>query len=93
MGNAMNVALTLAVQATLCRELGRPFVFPGSAQQWNGLTDLTDARLVAEQMVWAAETPGAANQAFNIVNGRLPLAVDVAAARRVLRGGGRGIRR
>ncbi len=68
-GNAMNMALTLAVQATLCRELDLPFVFPGSAQQWNGLTDLTDARLVAEQMVWAGKTPAAANQAFNIVNG------------------------
>jgi nucleoside-diphosphate-sugar epimerase len=68
-GNAMNMSLTLAVQATLCRELDLPFVFPGSAQQWNGLTDVTDASLVAEQMVWAAETPGAANQAFNIVNG------------------------
>ncbi len=30
-GSAMNMGTTLAVYATLCRETGRPFVFPGSA--------------------------------------------------------------
>jgi nucleoside-diphosphate-sugar epimerase len=68
-GNAMNMGTTLAVYATLCRETGRPFRFPGSAAQWNGLTDMTDARQLAHQMLWAVTTPEAANQAFNIVNG------------------------
>jgi nucleoside-diphosphate-sugar epimerase len=68
-GNAMNMGLTLSVQASLCRELGLPFVFPGSETQWNGLTDMTDAGLLAEHLVWAATTPGAADQAFNVVNG------------------------
>jgi nucleoside-diphosphate-sugar epimerase len=68
-GNAMNMGTTLAVYATLCRELGRPFYFPGSPAQWNGLTDMTDARLLAKHLLWAVETPGAANQAFNVVNG------------------------
>jgi nucleoside-diphosphate-sugar epimerase len=68
-GNAMNMGTTIAVYATLCRELGRPFRFPGSAAQWNGLTDMTDARLLAKQLLWAAETPDAANQAFNCANG------------------------
>ncbi|WP_172121582.1 MULTISPECIES: SDR family oxidoreductase [unclassified Devosia] len=68
-GNAMNMGTTLAVYASLCRELGRPFRFPGSAAQWNGLTDMTDARQLAHQLLWAATTPAAANQAFNIVNG------------------------
>jgi nucleoside-diphosphate-sugar epimerase len=52
-GNAMNMGVTLAVYATICRETGRPFQFPGSAVQWNSLTD----------------TPIARDQAFNIVNG------------------------
>ncbi|WP_369824061.1 hypothetical protein [Frondihabitans sp. PAMC 28766] len=39
----MNMGLTIAVQATLARELGLDFVFPVSAAQWNGLTDMTDA--------------------------------------------------
>ncbi|MBT1001812.1 SDR family oxidoreductase [Paenarthrobacter sp. DKR-5] len=68
-GNAMNMGLTLAVQAALCREQGRPFVFPGSETQWNGLTDMTDAGLLAEHMLWAATHPAGANEAFNVVNG------------------------
>ncbi|MET1043752.1 MAG: SDR family oxidoreductase, partial [Microbacteriaceae bacterium] len=51
-GNAMNMGSTLAVYAAVCKELGRPFVFPGSETQWNGVTDMTDAGLLAEQMVW-----------------------------------------
>ncbi|RYI99714.1 MAG: SDR family oxidoreductase [Acetobacteraceae bacterium] len=68
-GNAMNMGVTLAAYATLCRETGRPFLFPGSAMQWNGLTDMTDARLLARHLTWAATTPAARDQAFNVVNG------------------------
>jgi nucleoside-diphosphate-sugar epimerase len=68
-GNAMNMGTTLAVYATLCRETRRPFRFPGSAVQWNGLTDMTDARQLALHLHWAATTPAASNQAFNVVNG------------------------
>jgi nucleoside-diphosphate-sugar epimerase len=68
-GNAMNMGVTLAAYATICRETGRPFLFPGSAVQWNGLTDMTDARLLARHLEWASTTPSAHNQAFNVVNG------------------------
>jgi len=68
-GNAMNMGVTLAAYATICRETGRPFLFPGSAAQWSGLTDMTDARLLARQLEWASTTPAARNQAFNVVNG------------------------
>ena len=68
-GNAMNMGTTLAVYATICRETGRPFCFPGSPTQWAGLTDMTDARLLAWHLEWAATTPAAANQAFNVVDG------------------------
>ena len=68
-GNAMNMGTTLAVYASICREIGRPFTFPGSTVQWNGLTDMTDARLLAKHLLWAATTPAAANEAFNVVNG------------------------
>ena len=68
-GNAMNMGLTLAAQAAICRHTGRPFVFPGSETQWNGLTDVTDATVLAEQMVWASTTPAGADEAFNTVNG------------------------
>ena len=68
-GNAMNMGVTLAAYATLCRETGRPFLFPGSPAQWNGLTDMTDARLLARHLEWAATTAAARDQAFNVVNG------------------------
>ena len=68
-GNAMNMGVTLASYATICRETGRPFLFPGSVVQWNGLTDMTDARLLARHLEWAATTEAARNQAFNVVNG------------------------
>ncbi len=68
-GNAMNMGTTLAVYATLCRETGRPFAFPGSMAQWSGLTDMTDARQLARHLLWAATTEAAHDQAFNIVNG------------------------
>jgi nucleoside-diphosphate-sugar epimerase len=68
-GGAMNMGTTLAVYSTLCRELGRPFRFPGSQVQWDSLTDMTDAGLLAKHLLWAATTPAAADQAFNVVNG------------------------
>jgi nucleoside-diphosphate-sugar epimerase len=68
-GNAMNMGVTLAVYGTICRVTGRPFVFPGSPEQYGAVTDVTDARLLASQLEWAAQTDAAANQAFNIVNG------------------------
>ncbi|KAJ1558385.1 hypothetical protein HK405_013793 [Cladochytrium tenue] len=68
-GNAMNMGTTLAVYAILCKETGAPFRFPGSAVQWRSLTDMTDAAVLAKHVLWAAATPAAANQAFNIVNG------------------------
>jgi nucleoside-diphosphate-sugar epimerase len=70
-GNAMNMGQTLAVYATLCREGGEPFIFPGSHEQWNALTDVSDARIVAQQLSWAASTPAAHQQAYNISNGDL----------------------
>jgi nucleoside-diphosphate-sugar epimerase len=69
LGNQMNMGVTLAVYASICKETGRPFVFPGSAAQWNSLTDMTDARQLAKQLLWASTTPAARDQAFNIVNG------------------------
>ncbi|HTJ93512.1 MAG TPA: SDR family oxidoreductase [Pararobbsia sp.] len=68
-GNAMNMGTTLAVYATLCRHTGMPFVFPGSATQWHGVTDMTDANLLARQLEWAATHDAGRDQAFNIVNG------------------------
>lgn len=68
-GNAMNMAVTLAVYASICKHTGRPFVYPGSPEQYKAATDVSDARIVAAQLLWAATTPEAANTPFNTVNG------------------------
>ncbi|NDL63704.1 SDR family oxidoreductase [Acerihabitans arboris] len=68
-GNAMNMGVTLAAYATLCKHTGRPFIFPGSATQWHGMTDVTDARLLASHLEWAATHGQGQNQDFNVVNG------------------------
>ena len=68
-GNLMNMGTTLAIYASICKETGRKFVFPGSSAQWNGLSDVTDARILAKQLIWASTTEGTKNQAFNITNG------------------------
>ena len=69
LGNAMNMGVTLAVYAAICRETGRPFRYPGSREQWEAVTDVTDAGLLAEHLVWASTTTAAENTALNIVNG------------------------
>lgn len=70
-GNAMNMAVTLAVYASICKHTGRPFLFPGSPEQYGAVADVTDARILAKQLHWAAVTEGAQNTPFNTVNGDL----------------------
>jgi nucleoside-diphosphate-sugar epimerase len=57
------------VYAAICRETGRSFRFPGSREQWEAVTDVTDASLLADHLVWASTTKAAENRALNIVNG------------------------
>lgn len=70
-GNLMNMGTTIAVYASICKSKGQKMIWPGSEAQWNGLSDLTDAGILAKQIVWAASTEEAKNMAFNIVNGDL----------------------
>lgn len=68
-GNAMNLGVTLAVYASICRETGTPFLFPGSRFLYGALSEITDATLLARHLAWAATTEAARNQAFNVANG------------------------
>lgn len=68
-GNAMNMGTTLAVYASICKSEGIPFIWPGSEVQWNGVSDVTDAKVLADQIIWAATNPEAHNEAFNVTNG------------------------
>lgn len=67
--NSMNMGATLAAYGAICKETGRPFVFPGSPIQYEGVCDVTDARVLAEQLIWSAIDPASRDQALNIVNG------------------------
>lgn len=67
--SVMNMGTTLAVYGAIARETGRPFLFPGNHMQWNGLTDVTDARILARHLEWAATNPSARNQALHVTNG------------------------
>jgi nucleoside-diphosphate-sugar epimerase len=69
LGNAMNMGVTLAIYGSICRATGAPFVFPGSPEQYGGVCDITDARLLGRHALWSATEPRARNEAFNTVNG------------------------
>ncbi|RKE56535.1 SDR family oxidoreductase [Sphingobacterium detergens] len=70
-GNPMNLALLIAVYATISKKLNIPLRFPGKIGAYDTLLEMTDATLLAKATVWAATEPQAANQAFNINNGDL----------------------
>ena len=68
-GNPMNLATVIAVYAALCKEMGLPFRFPGSAAAYHTVMEMTDAELLAKAIVWAGENDRCDGQAFNITNG------------------------
>jgi nucleoside-diphosphate-sugar epimerase len=63
---ALNVLPAIGVYAAIRREKGEPFGFPGGP---SFVWEAADADLVADVMVWAAQSPQAADEAFNITNG------------------------
>lgn len=65
-GAAMNPVAPIGAYAAICRELGRPFAFPGTA---DSLLEMVDTGLLAEAFAWAATAQAAADQTFNITNG------------------------
>lgn len=71
LGNPMNLAMVIAVYASMSKELGLPLRFPGKPGAYHSLLEMTDANLLARATVWAATDERCANQAFNITNGDL----------------------
>ncbi|XVE79408.1 hypothetical protein DITRI_Ditri14bG0056200 [Diplodiscus trichospermus] len=64
---------SLCVYGAVCKHLNLPFVFGGTRECWEeSYIDGSDARLVAEQQIWAATTDEISStdgQAFNAING------------------------
>ncbi len=67
-GNPMNLAMVIAVYAAICRELGLPLRFPGSADCYNKLAQVADAGQLARGSAWAAEH-AEGGTAYNLTNG------------------------
>ena len=65
----LNLPKPIAVYATMCKELGLPLRYPGPAAAYTAVHCASDVELLNKGMLWASTTPGAANQAFNMVNG------------------------
>jgi len=69
LGNPMNLAMVIAVYASMSKELGIPLRFPGKPGAYTSLIEMTDADLLAKATVWAATNAESRNQAYNITNG------------------------
>ena len=67
-GVAMNLPPVIGAYAAICREEGRPFGFPGGAPY---VTEAVDARLVARAAWWAATSPQAWEERYNLTNGEV----------------------
>ncbi|WP_439029087.1 SDR family oxidoreductase [Gordonia terrae] len=67
-GVVMNLPPVIGVYAAICKEEGLPFSFPGGAPY---VWEAVDTRLIANALVWAAATPSAAGEHFNLTNGEV----------------------
>ena len=68
-GRSGNIVSILGFYGSICRELGWPLWFPGSAAGFDALRQICDARLLARAAVWVATEASCANQSFNVHNG------------------------
>ncbi|MCW2667335.1 MAG: short-chain dehydrogenase [Frankiales bacterium] len=67
-GVVMNLPPIVGAYAAICKEEGLPFGFPGGASSaWEAV----DTRLVAHALRWAATTPEASGQHYNLTNGEV----------------------
>jgi len=67
-----SIGLVIAVLATIQRELGMNFDFPGSAAAHESRCEYTEVGLLARSIAWMAQEPRCSNLSFNIVNGDNP---------------------
>ncbi len=67
-GVAMNVLPVIGLYAALCRDEGRALSYPGGPSY---VAEALDCRLLADALVWAARSPSAWGEHFNITNGEV----------------------
>jgi nucleoside-diphosphate-sugar epimerase len=66
LGSHMNMIPAIGVYAALLKQAGEPLYFPGGPS-W--VREAVDADLLARACAWAATSPAACNEVFNINNG------------------------
>ncbi len=64
-GRSFNLVGSLAVYATMLRELKRPLIFPGTHRTFNARLSLTDGALLTDLFRWLIDKPDTHGQAFN----------------------------
>jgi len=67
-GVAMNTVPIIGVYASLCRAEGKPFCYPGHV---SFPREAVDVRLIGNAAAWAADTPQAWGEHFNLTNGEV----------------------
>lgn len=67
--NGMNEALTIALYFLINKELGTEAKMPTNKPFFNGVDDVSDARLIADLSIYASTHKNCENQAFNVTNG------------------------
>ena len=67
-GVVMNLPPVIGAYAAICKHEGRPFGFPGGVSY---VWEAVDTRLVAHAIRWAATTPDAHGQHYNLTNGEV----------------------
>src|SRR5262249_58596387 len=71
-GNPMNLALSVAVYASLVRAARLRLDFPGSAAAFGAMTQVVDAEQLAEAAAWSAGAPRAAGRGCSVATGEPP---------------------
>ena len=69
----MNPVAAIGAYAAICREIGRPFAFPG---RYRSIWEMVDSGLLAKAFDWAMTSPAAARETFNFTNGDLFVLAD-----------------
>jgi nucleoside-diphosphate-sugar epimerase len=68
-GRARNLPAVIAAYAAICRELGTPLDFPGTAAGYDSLNEVTEARHLAQAILWLSTRAEGTDRGFNVTNG------------------------
>jgi hypothetical protein len=58
-GNPMNLGMSIAVYATISKQLGLPLRFPGTEKAYRALSQVTSAEILAKATIWAGQSSAA----------------------------------